>query len=114
MQSMLDATFTTHFRVSANHPALPGHFPGTPIVPGVVLLDYVVAAIAKWRNGVVAGMPRVKFMAPLLPEQDAQLGLREVRATVAGYVVEFRINHAESAIATGLAEISLPVDGDLA
>ena len=27
------------FRVEADHPALEGHFPGRPIVPGVVLLD---------------------------------------------------------------------------
>ena len=33
------------FRVAADHPALPGHFPGRPIVPGVVILDHVQQAI---------------------------------------------------------------------
>ena len=33
------------FIISADHPSLPGHFPGHPIVPGVVLLDRVLEAI---------------------------------------------------------------------
>ena len=29
--------------VPTDHPCLAGHFPGNPIVPGVVILDFVVA-----------------------------------------------------------------------
>jgi 3-hydroxyacyl-[acyl-carrier-protein] dehydratase len=32
-------------RIGADHPALAGHFPGFPIVPGVVLLDETLHAI---------------------------------------------------------------------
>jgi len=31
-------------RLAPDHPAAPGHFPGNPILPGVVLLDEVIAA----------------------------------------------------------------------
>jgi len=32
------ATATTTFCISVDHPALPGHFPGAPVVPGALLL----------------------------------------------------------------------------
>lgn len=32
-------------RIHPEHPALPGHFPGHPIVPGAVLLDEVLHAL---------------------------------------------------------------------
>lgn len=32
------ANVTTSFCIAVDHPALPGHFPGAPVVPGVLLL----------------------------------------------------------------------------
>ncbi len=59
------------FRIPADHPSLPGHFPGRPVVPGVVLLDLILDAVAcacpGWR---VTGLPAVKFLRPVLPGQE--------------------------------------------
>lgn len=37
---------TVSFSISPLHPAFAGHFPGTPIIPGAVLLDETVHALA--------------------------------------------------------------------
>ena len=56
--------------IHADHPTLPGHFPDTPLVPGVVILDEVLAALIEWReNSQLTGIRTVKFLAPLKPEQ---------------------------------------------
>lgn len=56
------------FSINAEHPALPGHFPGKPIVPGVVILDHVVAAVASaFPAYQVSGIRKLKFLRTLLP-----------------------------------------------
>ena len=54
--------------IRADHPSLPGHFPGAPLVPGVVILDEVLDALVEWRqNCQLTGIRTVKFLAPLKP-----------------------------------------------
>jgi 3-hydroxymyristoyl/3-hydroxydecanoyl-(acyl carrier protein) dehydratase len=80
---------TESFRIGADHPALPGHFPGAPLVPGVVLLNRVLSCAELWlgRPLSLRSMPQAKFIAPLLPEQSAELHLQvrenELRFTIA-------------------------------
>ena len=63
-------TFEVLRLIHADHPSLPGHFPGAPLVPGVVILDEVIAALEEWlRDSQLRGIRSVKFLAPLNPEQ---------------------------------------------
>ena len=64
------------FSVDPSHPSLPGHFPGDPIVPGVVLLDRVVEAI-EGAHGPLPRLrlPQVKFLRPLRPGEPARIEL---------------------------------------
>lgn len=68
---------STRLRIAADHPALPGHFPGRSVVPGVVVLDRVAAAIEREYGARIVALPQVKFVAPLLPEQEAELRVEE-------------------------------------
>lgn len=53
--------------VPADHPCIAGHFPGNPIVPGVVLIDCVLAAVQATGNRRLVGIPNLKFIHPLRP-----------------------------------------------
>jgi 3-hydroxymyristoyl/3-hydroxydecanoyl-(acyl carrier protein) dehydratase len=60
----------TTLTIAAEHPALAGHFPGEPIVPGVLLLDEMVRAVEA--DGGVAGaagwqIGTAKFLKPVRP-----------------------------------------------
>lgn len=56
--------------IAADHPALAGHFPGNPLVPAVVILDEVAAALAGHLGAFrLTGFPVAKFLAPLRPDQ---------------------------------------------
>lgn len=56
------------FTIAATHPCLPGHFPGNPVVPGVVLIDHVIKAVHAAEDVSVTGVKRCKFVRPLYPD----------------------------------------------
>ena len=57
--------------IMADHPSLPGHFPGAPLVPGVLILDEVLAALRDWQTDYeLISIRAVKFLQPLKPEQQ--------------------------------------------
>jgi 3-hydroxyacyl-[acyl-carrier-protein] dehydratase len=92
-------THSEKFHVAADHPALPGHFPGAPVVPGVVLLDCVVAVVQRvWRMQ-VSGLPQVKFLRPLPPGQPVQL---TIECDAAG--MRFHIVEGTHSVASGLIQ----------
>jgi len=68
--SVRSPTFEFRFSVPSAHPALPGHFPGHPIVPGALLLDHVLTGVAAALDRPVTVLQKVKFVAPLLPDES--------------------------------------------
>ncbi len=91
-------THAATFRVPAQHPALAGHFPGNPIVPGVMVLDAVIAAAEQWLGAGLAvhRLSFAKFLTPLKPDETAHIDLA-LRASR----LDFSVSHGATAIAKG-------------
>jgi len=67
----------TRWTVPLDHPAFAGHFPGTAILPGVVLLDAVLDAIAA-DTGIALDtceLRSVKFLSPANPGDELLIQL---------------------------------------
>lgn len=61
--------------IHKDHPALPGHFPGRPIVPGVLVLEEVIQTLKAQYDPdlVVTELPAVKLSSPLLPGESLNI-----------------------------------------
>jgi 3-hydroxymyristoyl/3-hydroxydecanoyl-(acyl carrier protein) dehydratase len=91
------------FTVPPDHPSLPGHFPGRPIVPGVVLLDAALALILDHLPhaglvGIVAG----KFTAVVLPGQVVEVSC----AAPAGERLDFSCGVGGRVVAHGTLRLT--------
>jgi 3-hydroxyacyl-[acyl-carrier-protein] dehydratase len=85
--------------IPADHPALAGHFPGRPVVPGAIILAEVAqASVQALGAGTrITGFPAVKFISPMLPEQRCQLALTDNGAGV----IAFELTHDSQRVASG-------------
>jgi 3-hydroxyacyl-[acyl-carrier-protein] dehydratase len=73
--------------IAIDHPALAGHFPGHPVVPGVLVLDEVIETL-RHRYGqalVVTGLPAVKLSSPLKPEEPLRITIEQEDSETAGF-----------------------------
>lgn len=86
--------WTASVRIPADHPALPGHFPGHPIVPGSLLLERVLAACPRDCRQILVA----KFRRPLLPGAEARI---DYSATAGDDAVDFVCRQGDHVLCTG-------------
>ncbi|HVC02630.1 MAG TPA: hypothetical protein VND80_10550 [Steroidobacteraceae bacterium] len=93
--------------IDANHAAYAGHFPGRPILPGVVLLDAALHALAT--EGLLdparCRVASCKFSSPVRPSDRVVL---ELSATANGSI-RLRFSAGGRAVASGVVT---PCDRD--
>lgn len=96
---------TTHtsFQIKKDHPCLVGHFPGNPIVPGVIILDEVASIILQQDGACkITGFSGVKFLQPLLAEQEVTVNLDDkVLASTGHSKIKFSIYNNAELVAQG-------------
>lgn len=85
--------------VPADHPAFPGHFPGRPIVPGVVLLDRAILLAAGFLNRPATGLRLggAKFLSPVGPGETLHFSFQ---ASASG-ALQFSIRATDREVASG-------------
>ena len=90
------------FAVPNDHPALRGHFPGRPIVPGVLLLDRVLTHVSAALNRPVELLQQVRFASALLPDETALVAFESD-----GQRVKFSVKALRAGVAVMLASGSV-------
>jgi 3-hydroxymyristoyl/3-hydroxydecanoyl-(acyl carrier protein) dehydratase len=83
-----------------NHPSYDGHFPGNPVVPGVVLLELIVEAMAR---GAPRSLSRVKFQRAVKPGEAIELAWESI-----GDSVSFRCERGGELLAEGVFGYGAP------
>ena len=83
--------------IPAGHPAFDGHFPGTPLLPGVVLLDEMLHAVLHTGEDGWT-IAAAKFLHPVRPGET--LIFEHERLASGG--IRFTIRNGERAVASGL------------
>jgi 3-hydroxymyristoyl/3-hydroxydecanoyl-(acyl carrier protein) dehydratase len=78
------------------HPCYAGHFPGNPVVPGVLLLELVVEALGR---GAPRAIGSVKFHKVIKPGESFEL-----RVQSTGAKSSFRCLRGQVLIADGVLE----------
>ena len=85
-----------HYRVRGNEFFLQGHFPGNPIVPGVILCEILAqsacvlmgSALAEGKLPVYTGLNNVKFRSPVRPGDTVETRCHIKRAKYPFYFAE--------------------------
>jgi 3-hydroxymyristoyl/3-hydroxydecanoyl-(acyl carrier protein) dehydratase len=99
----------TALAIAADHPAYAGHFPGTPVLPGVVLLDATLDALEKAGKGPPGywEVSTAKFQSAVRPGEALTLH----HETLPNGSIRFAIRATDRAVANGLI-VPSPVTAD--
>lgn len=94
-------------RIAPDHPAFAGHFPGHPIVPGVVLLDEAVQALAAAEGllPVTLQVGVAKFLVPVRPGES--LGLSYKTTAPGRYAIEVKVGDEAASRPAATATVTI-------
>lgn len=121
-KDLVGAVVTAHFNVPKDLEILKGHFPGNPILPGVVQVEMMAQASAFLSVPLIGtdvsdinvetlllAVDKSKFRRPILPDMKLEIKakLSKVRGMIANYEGEIFCEGAKVAEATIMAKIGI-------
>lgn len=121
-KDLVGAVVTAHYSISKDMTILEGHFPGNPILPGVVQVEMMAQASAFLSIPLVGtdvsninvetlllAVDKSKFRRPIVPGMDLVIkaSLAKVRGMIANYEGEILCDGAKVAEATIMAKIGI-------
>jgi len=87
-----------HYCIPASHPCFAGHFPDNPIVPGVIILNYVQQQLLTWLPDYrINTLAQAKFLHPLHPDENFAITLKQSSAIN----IKFCCTRGTDTLATG-------------
>ena len=115
--SEIGGTATGHYTVRGDEFFLRGHFPGNPIVPGVILCEILAQnacvlmqdAMAEGKLPVYTGLNNVKFRSPVRPGDTIETRCRIRRAKHPFYFAEGTVHVGDRLCVS--AEFSFAITG---
>jgi len=77
LTSSCDSTFTATVKFNASHPVFSGHFPGQPVVPGVLLMEIAASATRQFtgKELIIKEASVIKFIRIIDPRKDNEVML---------------------------------------
>lgn len=109
-ETLTDAALSWQLRVPASdHPVFAGHFPGYPLLPGVIILGWMLAGAERFLGRELSPPTRlhnVKFQVVLRPDEEVELTV--TRGTAGGgggrLLLNARVTSAAGVHATVVVE----------
>lgn len=94
------------FSVSSKHPSLAGHFPNHPVVPGVVILEQVLAGLIDCAGCRSSHFRQIKFDSMLHPDELAKISY-QINADKCVFEVSASRENSKIVVARGTLMIDL-------
>lgn len=101
---MTESRYVSLADIPADHPAFAGHFPGQPILPGVLLLQRVMdlAEAEIGRSLATCALRNVKFIAPVMPGDRLRIEL----ALTSPELCSFNVHIVQAGVASAVLACS--------
>lgn len=91
--------------VPSSHAVFKDHFPDYPIVPGAMLVDWIVCRLQEKHPQFEAfRIATLKFLHPVYPGEELFLNLGEVTEKESALRIEVKLSHHEKIVVSGIFE----------